>query len=180
MTSRTDRENKRRKKKTRLIKVVQGGSQDISTKRLEIAKSQLVHAQLLAAETRISFNFVQRLVNEVLRRRREEAILMSEIENIISEVESEQFCDSCGIGCVCQESICELGSEDLLPDDEFCLGESGEVIIPDDSDFLPAFESDDDIDDYSRLDESARIGQRLHQEKKDSKKDGRKGWDLPL
>lgn len=188
MKSRSNRKPKSRHK-ARTIRIVRGGGKDISTKRLEIAKSQLIHAQLIANETRISFNFVQRLIAEVLRRRQEEKVLMGEIEELIESVQSDPLCESCDIGCTCgrnsESSICEIDSADLIDEiDDLLLPDDCSAL--DDSDFLPAFNDTDDIDDYSRLEEAASQGQRLARDdhkkttRRERPNEDRKSWGWPI
>jgi len=71
----------------RTIKVVRGGSNDLSTARLEIACAQLLRARVCRHTAQIGFNFLQKLLNEVLRRRREEEEIGAEIHEILKDMD---------------------------------------------------------------------------------------------
>lgn len=78
--------------RSRFIRVVRGGSSDISYARLEIACAQLLRARICGYEARVGFSFLQRLLEEVLRRRRESEVI-SQIAKTPTEKDSEESVD---------------------------------------------------------------------------------------
>ena len=174
-------EEKGRRRKRRTIKIVKGGSRDISTFRLQVARDQLFRARILGSKAQISFNFVNKLIEELLRYRREDEMLAAEIDSILREVgqdpEQDEICMCCASGCKSassstDSSLIDLDSSDMIPED------IDDLIIPDDEYYPPIDSAAFEVQSLSELEEGGADtgeGQRCKK-----KKSNRKHWGWPL
>ena len=169
--------------KTRTIKVVKGGSRSISTARLKIARDQLFRARVLGSETHISFNFLQKLIDEILRLRREDEILMSEIDDILTEFgqqPDDDLCMLCGGPCHCLSGSSEDTTRSYISSADILIEELDELLIPSRSE--PEYDYEDlEVKSLSELD-TARLPVINDGRKrcKARKVEPRKRWSWPL
>ena len=68
------------------IKVIRGVGPEISLKRLKEASAKLLVARIRGNEPHVSFTFVQRLLDEVIDKRRQEIGTKREVDHIIAEM----------------------------------------------------------------------------------------------
>ncbi len=68
------------------VKVIRGVGPEISLKRLKEASAKLLVARIRGDEPHISFTFVQRLLDEVIDKRRQEIETNREVDYIIAEM----------------------------------------------------------------------------------------------
>ena len=72
-----------------IIKVFQDYDGALSLEDLEQASDSLVRARICGTEVRVGFNFLQRLLHEVVEARKEDAELFAEIDQIWQEILDE-------------------------------------------------------------------------------------------
>lgn len=70
------------------VKAIKGCGPQLSLAQLEKASARLLIARIRGHEPQISFNFVQRLLDELIRRRRDEELLQLEVNRVAEPEES--------------------------------------------------------------------------------------------
>lgn len=71
------------------IKVVREVSPEVSLQQLEHAATKLRGAQVRGEEPQISFAFVQRLIDEVIEKRRGEIASQKMVDNVLAEMSKD-------------------------------------------------------------------------------------------
>jgi len=115
----------------RRIKVIKGTSTELSIEQLERASGQLLLARIRGHEPQVSFMFIQRMLDELIRRRRAEVQSWAPFELLLDESEPEL-----------------LGSADILSDDTEEVFDFDELGLSDlDLEGLEDFEDEDEDKD---------------------------------
>jgi hypothetical protein len=69
------------------IKIIKGSGPTLSLAQLERASAKLLISRIRGCEPQVSFNFIQRLLDELICRRREEEKLKAELNSIVDDME---------------------------------------------------------------------------------------------
>jgi len=77
------------KVKRHVIKVFQDYDGELSLDDLEEAADRLVRARICNTEVRVGFNFLQRLINEVVEQRQDDAELFADVDKIWQDILNE-------------------------------------------------------------------------------------------
>jgi len=69
------------------IKIIKGVGPKLSTERLEAVSTQLLLARIRGSDPQVSFTFIQRLLDELIQRRRQEELEELEMDIIVSDLD---------------------------------------------------------------------------------------------
>ena len=138
---------------------------------------------LLIILLNFGFNFLQKLIDEILRLRREDEILMSEIDDILTEFgqqPDDDLCMLCGGPCHCLSDSSEDTPLSYISSADILIEELDELLIPSRSE--PEYDYEDlEVKSLSELD-TARLPVINDGRKrcKARKVEPRKRWSWPL
>ena len=71
----------------KLIKIIPSIGSTISTERLEEASTKLLLARIRSETPKVSFSFLQRLLDEVIQRRRQELADLDELDQLLDQID---------------------------------------------------------------------------------------------
>lgn len=69
------------------VKIIKGSGPTLSLAQLERASAKLLISRIRGHEPQVSFTFIQRLLDELIRRRRDEELTKIEINGIVADME---------------------------------------------------------------------------------------------
>jgi hypothetical protein len=71
----------------KLVKIIPNVGSTISTERLEEASTKLLLARIRSETPKVSFSFIQRLLDEVIQRRRQELADLDELDQLLDQID---------------------------------------------------------------------------------------------